>query len=344
VEKAVNNDLPMVSVIIPIRNEEEHISRCLESVLRQDYPKGLMEVLVIDGMSNDRSRQILDEMGVQYPQRFKVLDNPQMLTSCGLNRGIKAATGDIIVRVDGHTVIAEDYISQSLACLETTQAQCVGGPMVAKGRGLMGQAIALAICSSFGMGDAIQHYSDKECCTETVYLGVFPRNVFDELGLYREDFACNEDDEHIYRLRKNGGRIFFTPKIRSVYYNRTSIVALFRQYYRYGLWKVRVAQTHPRMMLWRHFVPPAFAFCLILPVLLAIPWPLLGVISPLFLVLYTLVAMVFAVSLSVNLGWKYCIPITGAFFTLHFAYGVGFLVGLIRFSHYFSSAVKENGR
>jgi len=254
--------LPFVSIIIPMMNEEKYISQCLQSIVKQKYPKELMEVLVIDGMSEDSSRRIVMEFSKRYPY-IVLLDNVKRKTTFALNKGISESKGDIIIRVDAHCYLEPDYIIQCIEALRRSKADNVGGLMRPIGINFIGRAIALAMSSPFGVGGGKFHYKENEMFTDTVYLGAYKREVFDKIGMYDEELHYSEDDELNYRLLKGGGKIFLTPKIRSYYYCRSSIPSFWRQYYNYGYGKVRTLRKHRGLASWRHFVPPAFVLSLI---------------------------------------------------------------------------------
>ena len=191
----------------------------------------------------------------------------------GLNLALAAAEGEIIVRVDGHTNIEADYVRWCVEALERTGATNVGGRMDAVGRGRFGEAVAAATSSPFGVGGARFHYSNTEEWADTVYMGAWPRWVFEEIGLFDEELVRDQDDEFNYRLREHGGRILLSPKIKSVYSNRSNPLALWKQYFQYGFWKVRVLQKHPKQMRPRQFAPPLFALCLCLCLCLTVIFP-----------------------------------------------------------------------
>lgn len=262
--------MPFVSVVIPMRNEAAWVDRCLGSVLDQDYPPDQMEVLVAEGMSTDDSPQRLAELAARDP-RLRVIENPGRIVPTGLNLAIAAARGEVIARVDAHTVLERDYLRRGIEVLLRTEASNVGGPMVCLGGSPVAEAIASAMESRFGIGAAF-HFADREMECDTVYMGMWPRQVFEEVGLFDEELVRNQDDELSYRIRKAGGRIVLTPEMRSRYQNRESWKALIRQFWQYGLWKVRVLQKHPRQMSFRHFVPPVFQAGVVLLALLGLWW------------------------------------------------------------------------
>ncbi|HEY2773601.1 MAG TPA: glycosyltransferase family 2 protein [Candidatus Binatia bacterium] len=259
-----------ISVIIPMRNEQDWIERCLGSVLAQDWPRDRMEVLVADGMSSDESPRLLDALAARDP-RVRRIDNPGLIVPTGLNLAIAAARGEVIARIDAHTVIERDYLRRGIELLERTGASNVGGPMVCRGGGPIATAIAAAMASRFGIGAAF-HYANEERDCDTVYMGMWPREVFERVGLFDEEFVRNQDDELSYRIRKAGGRIVVSPLMRSLYQNRESWKALARQFFQYGQWKVRVLQKHPRQMSVRHFVPPLFQAGSLLLVVAGLVW------------------------------------------------------------------------
>ncbi|MGE3664954.1 MAG: glycosyltransferase family 2 protein, partial [Pseudonocardia sp.] len=255
---------------MPVRNESAFIDRSLGAVLAQDYPAELMEVLVADGMSDDDTRAAVTALAGAHPAHtVEIVDNPGRIVPTGFNAALDRAKGEVIVRVDGHCVIAPDYVSQCVVALADSGADNVGGRMEAVGSGRVAQAVALATSSPFGVGDSLFHYATGEHWVDSVFLGAWPREVFDRIGPFDPELVRNQDDEFNYRLRSHGGRILLTDRIRSEYYNRGSLAKLFSQYRQYGWWKVRVLQKHPKQMSARHFVPPAFVAGLVGGALLA---------------------------------------------------------------------------
>ena len=318
---------PLVSVVIPMRNESNHIRPCLDSVVAQDYPTDRLEILVVDGDSDDDSLAVL----ATYGPRIRVLHNPHRIVPTAMNIGIRAARGEVIARVDGHTVLAPAYLRIGVEALRRTGADNVGGAMHAVGGGPMGDAIALAMGSRFGIG-AYFHFGTAECETDTVYMGMWPRAAFARMGLFDEELVRNQDDELNYRLRKLGGRIVLVPAMQSRYQNRQSLRALVRQFFQYGIWKIRVLQKHPRQMSWRHFVPPAFVFAAGAGVVVAATmrsgvWVLAAVIGA-----YGAALTAAAASVARRHGWRHFGRLVVAFAGIHVSWGAGFLVGAVRFA------------
>ena len=259
-------DAPFVSVVLPVLNEERFIEACLTSVLTQDYPPDRYEVIVADGGSTDRTREIVSAIAAR-DARVRLIDNPGRMQAAGLNRAIAASTGDVIARQDGHAEWASDHLRRSVALLLATGADNVGGRQEAIGDGASERAIAHAMGSPFGVGGARFRYSEEEEEMPTVFLGTFRRSAFERVGLFDEAYPPHEDYELNERIRSTGGRIIFSPDIRTRYHVRSGLTALGRQYYRYGRGKVRVARASPGVIRPYHLAAPALV--LAIPVIAA---------------------------------------------------------------------------
>ncbi len=325
-------NLPLVSVIMPVRNEAAYIERSLGSVLGQDYPADRLEILIVDGMSSDGTREYVAATRAIRPN-LRLLDNPRGIVPPGLNIGIAQAGGDIIVRVDGHCEIAPDYVRRCVEHLLTDGVEAVGGPIETIGETDEAQAIALAMSSWFGVGgSAFRTINDRPMLVETVAFPAYRRETLHRLGPFDEQLVRNQDDEYNYRLLKSGGRILLSPDIRSRYYSRGDLRKLWRQYYQYGFWKVRVMQKHPRQMRWRQFVPPAFVAALLGSAVLGSVWRPFRWLSGLIAALYALADMAASLSLGRAHGREYIPRLLLIHPILHLSYGLGFLVGLARAS------------
>ena len=322
----------MITIILPIRNEAMYIAKVLDAILRQDYPPEQIEILVVDGISNDGTREIVATYEQNHPA-IKLIDNPKRIVPTGMNLALRFSKGDTIIRVDGHTLIAPDYLSQCIKALEDTGVDNVGGRMRAIGTTAFGRAVAKATSHPFGIGNSKFHYSDKLEEVDTVYMGAWPRRVFEEIGLFDEELVRNQDDEFNYRIREAGGQILLHPSIKSLYTVRSTPGALWKQYFQYGYWKVRVMQKHSRQMSLRQFVPPTFVLSIIVSIVLALTstwgWLLLTVIAG----LYLFVNFGYSLSIAVKNSWRMLglLPIT--FTIIHISYGSGFLTGLIKFAN-----------
>ncbi len=323
---------PLVSVVIPMRNEQASIGDCLESVLAQNYPAAKMEVLVVDGDSTDESAAVVRGFEERTGGQVRLLFNPARIVPPGLNLAIREARGEIIVRVDGHTRVSPDYVRQGVETLLRTGADNAGGAMTAVGGGVLGDAVARVTSSRFGVGSYF-HFGTEECEVDTVYLGMWPRDVFARIGLFDEELVRNQDDELNYRLRKAGGRIVLNPAIQSRYQNRQSFRHLAKQYFQYGMYKVRVLQKHPRQMSWRHFVPPLFVLGLAAMAVLAPFYTPAAVLGGAGAVAYLVAIGLLAANLSARDGFRAWAAAWAGFAIVHFSWGAGFLIGIVRFGH-----------
>ncbi len=234
------NPLPFVSSLVPARNEAKFLADSLDSILSSDYDPDQMEILVLDGMSADGSVEI----AARSP-RVRILQNPNKIVSSGLNIGIREAHGEIIIRMDAHTTYAADYVHRCVELLQSTDASCVGGPQRPVGKDFMGEAIAAATSGAFGTGGARFRISSSQEWVDTVYLGAWRKQTLLEIGGFNEEMVVNQDSELNNRIRKQGGKILLDPGIRSEYRVRGSLGALGRQYFRYGLWRVKNIRLHP---------------------------------------------------------------------------------------------------
>ena len=326
----MSGTLPTVSIIIPCRNEKGHIEACLRSILAQESPSEGFEVIIADGMSEDGTRDILKRLADE-DSRIRVIDNPGRIVSTGLNTAIRAARGQIIARMDAHTEYAPDYICQCLAVLQETGADNVGGPARTESKGYMQSAICAAYHSPFAVGGARFHNIEYEGYVDTVTYGCWPREVFDRVGFFDEELGRNQDDEFNLRLMRAGGKIWQSPRIRSWYRPRASLGALFRQYMQYGYWKVRVIQKHRLPASPRHLVPGIFVLLLIVLSLLSLRWPLAGSCWLALVGLYFLCSIAASVQASTRHGWQLFPVLPLVFACYHFAYGYGFLRGILDF-------------
>ncbi len=320
---------PLVTVVMPMYNEQKYVSTCLKSLVEQDYDQNALEILVIDGMSSDSSRAIVLEWCQKYPH-ITLLDNPKRIIPAALNIGIKAAHGDVIARVDAHSFVTTDFVSKCIECMQKSGADFVGGPLQYVSQSFMAKTISLAVSSPFGVGNSSFRYSKKEQFVDTVAFGAYRRVVFDRIGLFDENLVANEDYELAYRIRKTGGRIFLSPTIQSFYHNRASLPELWRQYFRYGFWKVRMLCKHPASIAPRQVVPPVFVLSLLLALLLGV---FLKGFAYLFLVIVSIyLIFLLAASLLVvfKKGCQYLPFLPFAFMCLHIGWGAGFLWGLFR--------------
>jgi GT2 family glycosyltransferase len=320
---------PIVSMVIPMRNEKDHIGNCLQSIIDQDYPGEQVEILVIDGMSTDSSRSIVAGFAERYPN-VRLLDNEKKITPVAFNIGIKNARGSIVAIMGAHCSLAPDYVSTCVHYLSTREADCVGGPIQSIGEGFWGEAISLAMSSPFGVGDAHFRYSHQERYVDTLAFGAYRCEVFDKIGLFDEKLVRNQDYDLNYRLRKAGGKILLTPAIKSHYYTRASLKKLWSQYFQYGFWKVQMLRKHPRSARVRQLVPPLFALTLLLSGALSAFSSLAAWVFALVIASYSSLSLVFSFSIAARKGWQHLPTLPVIFACLHLSWGLGFLYSLAR--------------
>lgn len=321
-----------LTVIVPCRNERAHIAETVERLTSQ---RGLgteftAELLFVDGLSDDGTREILDEYADQGALR--VIDNPRRTTPCAFNLGIQSARGERICIVGAHARIADDYLAACLRTSRETGADNVGGPWCAVGHGRTGEAIALGFQSPIAVGGARSHDPNYRGAVDSVWGGCYRRDVFERIGLFDEELVRNQDDELNLRLTRAGGRIWQSPAIRYGYVVRGSLRGLFGQYAQYGYWKVRVIQKHHVPASWRHVVPGAFVATTAALVLLAPFSHAIRLALAVDVVAYLVVIAIgtlFGARRARHPGVALLLPAVLA--TFHVAYGYGFLRGIADF-------------
>ena len=312
-----------VSVILPVLNEEEYLAHAVSAILGQDFD-GDMEVVLAIGPSKDKTMEIAKELA-KKDNRVKIVENPSGRTAAGLNLAIQNSIYPIIVRVDGHANIPVDYISIAVGLLETTGAVNVGGIMAAEGQTEFENAVASAMRSPLGVGAAKFHTGGSAGESDTVYLGVFKREALLAIGGFDEHFTRAQDWELNYRLRQNGGKIYFDPRLTVTYRPRRSLLALSKQYFEYGRWRRVVSRTHKGTINLRYLAPP-------FTVIGTITSLIAGIFQPIFFIpaaVYGLF-LVFA-SLKIGKSIKERIYLPAILITMHMSWGVGFITSTRRF-------------
>ena len=325
--------VPSVSVIVPCRNEERYIARCLDSIAATDYPRERLEVLVVDGVSEDRTRAMVADYGARYPF-IRLLDNPGRIPPTAVNTGIRAARGEILVRVDAHGVYPPNYIPELVAALEHTAADSVGGVLVTLPANdtAIAQAIAIAMSHPFGVGNSYFRVGVREPrWVDTIAFFCCRRETFDRVGLFDETLARDEDSEFNGRLIQAGGRILLVPHVTAQYYARDSLRQLARMYHQYGNSKPLVARKLGRVTTVRQLVPAGFVTTLAAATL-ALPWvPGAGALLLSAAVPYLLAVAACAIGAGLRRGGLRTAAALGlAFPIVHVSYGLGFLQGALK--------------
>ena len=321
--------LPFISVILPVRNEEKFIAACVDSIFSQDYPAELMEVIFVDGRSEDRTVAMLKEMQKVHPQ-IVVLDNPNRTVPYAMNIGIRASTAEIIVRLDAHAEYPSDYIRLSVETLLTVDCDNAGGVCETRGRGFMGGAIAAMLATPLGVGNSSFRIANEDKYVDTVPFGCWHKALFDRIGGFDERMTRNQDNELNHRIRKSGGKVYLNHNIRVLYYCRATIKGICRMGYMNGKWNVITMTLVPGSMGVRHFVPLAFVVSTIGLVLLTLLTRsmLFGGLLALEWGAYLLLDFFYAYQIAKEKGAKF-FPVEVILYpAFHFAYGTGSLVGI----------------
>ncbi len=318
IPELIGSPLPAISVILPVLNEESHLEGAVLSVLSQDY-RGPLEIILALGPSRDRTNEIATKLASQ-DNRVKLLDSPTGKTAAGLNLALAASKSPVVVRVDGHAQIPNNYISLIVEILNKTGAVNVGGVMAAVGTTAFERAVAGAMRSPLGVGASRFHTGGEAGEVDTVYLGAFRREALVAIGGFDERFTRAQDWELNFRLRENGGVIYFDPRLHVTYRPRSSVSALAKQYFEYGRWRRVVSRRHSGTINYRYLAPPfalvGFSVSLVLGVLFSSIFFIPALVYLLFVVLASL-------KISTSIG-EYLLLLL-VIPTMHFAWGAGFI-------------------
>lgn len=325
---------PFISIIIPTYNEAAHIGRMLDDIAGQDYDPSRYEVLIADGRSSDRTREIAGEHAAVRPG-IKIIDNPGRFVPFGLNLAIKQSAGEIIVRMDAHSRYPKDYLSSLIEWGDRLGADNVGGVWITlpSNDSVKARAIALALTHPLGVGDAIYRLGGSKVKeVDTVPYGCYPKRVFDKIGLFDEQLLRNQDDEFNARLKRSGGKIFIIPGIKIEYFARENFSKLGKMYFQYGYFKPLVNKKIKIPANVRQLAPAAL---ILLPLIMAgmawwnagFAWMAAGMV-----VFYLLVVAGVSILLSAGKGPGLFANLTGSFLTIHFSYGWGYLRGIWDFN------------
>jgi len=320
-----------VSIIVPCYNEEKRIGFLLDAVCAQTYPLSKMEVIIADGHSTDRTREVIGAFQRAHPDlRVCVLDNDARTIPAALNRAIAASSGAVIVRLDGHSAPHPDYVENCVAALEAGKGDSVGGVWEIRPGADTWQARAIAVAAAhpLGVGDALYRHAKTAASVDTVPFGAWRRALSDRIGGYDESLLVNEDYEFNARIRRSGGKIWLDPAIRSIYFARSTPGALSRQYFRYGFWKWRMLRRYPATLRWRQALPPLFVLSLVAGLVLAPFWRPAGWLVGFELLAYFGILGLFGLRSAVQrrqAALLFGLPL--AITIMHLSWGSGFLVG-----------------
>lgn len=326
------NNLPFVSIIIPCRNEEKYIEKCLDSVIGQDYPKENLEVLVIDGDSEDKTREIVRDFSLKYPF-VRLLENPRRFTPFGLNIGVKESRGEYIIRMDSHAEYPKDYVSKCLEYSKESGADNIGGvikTLPAKSD-IFARSIAKVLSHPFGVaGSYFRLGSQNPRWVDTVFGGCYKREVFDKIGFFNEKLIRSQDIEFNKRLRKAGGRILLVPEIVVTYYPQTKLSAFFKHNFFDGVWTIYPLKFGIRIFSFRHLIPLFFVLGFLASLILGF-FSLWG--KAIFILIfgaYLLLNLFFSFRVALRENPKFFFVLPFTFFSRHFGYGLGSFWGMVK--------------
>ena len=323
---------PRVSIIVPCYNEQATIRELLEAIYQQSYPRADMEVVIADGLSEDATRQEIAGFQKEHPDlTVRVVDNTARTIPAGVNRAILASFGEIIVRADAHSRPYHDYVERCLYALDAGLGDNVGGVWDIKpgGKSWVAKSIAVGAAHRLGVEDPGYRIGAQASTVDTVRFGAFRRTLIDKVGLYDESLLTNEDYEFNTRIRRSGGRIWLDPEIVTVYYARSTLGDLARQYWRYGFWKFRMLRRYPNTLRWRQALPPLFVASLVGLTLLAW-WTLAAWLLTFELALYGTVLLLAGLLSALRHRRIYLfIGLPLAIATMHLFWGAGFLWSML---------------
>jgi glycosyltransferase involved in cell wall biosynthesis len=318
--------VPHVTIVVPCRNEERYLVECLDSILACDYPADRLEVLVVDGMSDDGTRAMLGEYAARHPI-VRMIDNPRRITPVALNLAIRAARGDVIVRMDAHVVYPKNYVSRLVAALDEFSADNVGAVLktLPANQTAMGKAIAIGMSHPFGVGTSYFRIgTDQPRWVDTIAFFCIRRATFDRVGMFDEELIRHQDGEFNARLIKAGGRILLIPDVVSYYYARATLRQVGRMFYQYGYFKPLVAKKLGRFMTVRQLIPPGFVLGLLATGLAALLWKPAFLLFALVAGSYAAVVLGSAVQTALKEGPAVGLALAAVLPVIHVSYGTGF--------------------
>jgi glycosyltransferase involved in cell wall biosynthesis len=326
------SQLPYLSIIIPARNEEKYIYSVLESVKAQNYPSEHYEIIIADGCSDDQTRRRIDDFMRDHPgMRIIVVENEQKIVPFALNKSIKKAVGNVIVRLDAHSVYPTDYLSRLVNGLKEHNADNIGGVFntLPHDESHLSISIAFAMSHPLGVGDSLHRIGGTKVReVDSVPYGCFKKEVFDRIGLFDEELVRNQDDEFNGRMKKAGMKVLMLPDLKIDYYARESLVKLFRMFYQYGLFKPLAVSKLRQIPSFRQLVPPGLVVYLFAGFILPFLRAEVSIIYGILLGIYLLMIFGVALNYSIKSSLKRFPLVVSAFIIMHFSYGLGYLKGL----------------
>ena len=335
------SNLPFVSIIVPCYNEEKTIQHLLNGIFSQTYPRDKMEVVISDGLSTDGTLQTIQAFQQNHQGlQIRVVMNQARTIPSGLNQAITESRGEIIIRLDAHSMPIPEYVQRCVSALQSNKGTNVGGVWEIRSGSTtwIAESISLAAAHPLGVGDAMYRLNAKAGAVDTVPFGSFYKSLIQKIGGFDETLLANEDYEFNTRVRESGGVVYLDPEIRSIYFSRSTLKQLAVQYFRYGFWKLKMLKRYPHTLRWRQALPPVFVLSLFMWVVLSLWLPIAFYILVLQLFLYFFVLGLAGIRLAFSKKKGYLIfGIPLAIATMHITWGAGFLFSGI------SSLFAKNG-
>lgn len=334
-DAAIEHELPYISALVVTRNEKDFIEKCLLSLLNQTYPNNCYEIIIVDGMSTDGTKQIIQNTLNDYNRvhnekeaiKFSIYDNPKKILASGWNIAVKQAIGKYVVRIDAHAYVDHDFLHKSvLVMMNVKDASCVGGAMQTISDNKTGKIITEALTSPFGVGGAKFRYMNSSGYVDTVAYGLYSKSVFDQIGYFNEGLVRTQDNDLHRRMRDAGMKFYYDPEIKSYYYSRNTLKKLCQQQFQNGKWTMINFRSRPGKMSLRHFIPFCFVMTVITLMLLGVIYPLFRVPVVSVILTHLICGLVFAIKRTRIMSHIVKLPII--FMLIHICYGIGSICGL----------------
>lgn len=333
-------EYPFITAMIVVRNEEKYIGKCFRSLLEQNYPSDKYEVLLIDGLSEDKTLTVAMETEKNYAYRktnngtskisVRYLENPKKILAAGWNIGIKEAKGEYVVRIDAHGYAEKDFISRSVeTILKVTDATCVGGTINTEPISEKGRIIADVLSSPFGVGNSKFRYSQKEQYVDTVAFGLYKKSIFSKVGYFDETLKRNQDNDMHRRIREYGGKFYLNPEIKSTYHPRETIRSMVKQGFQNGKWNIITFRKSKNSVSIRHLVPLFFVVGIISLSILGLWFKPFWILLISILSLHLILGLTFALLKSRKVNHVMMMPIL--FLLFHLSYGLGSITSILNF-------------
>ena len=320
---------PFVSIIVPCYNEETTIRHLLDAVLVQTYPLEKMELIISDGMSTDHTSDVIVSFQKEHPLlAIHVIENSKRTIPSGLNQAIRESSGEIIVRLDAHSMPIPEYVERCITAHQLHKGDNIGGvwEIRAGDETWIAESISFAAAHPLGVGDAMYRLNAKAGVVDTVPFGSFHRALIEKIGEFDETLLANEDYEFNTRVRESGGIVWLDPSIRSVYFSRSTLGKLASQYWRYGFWKYKMLKRYPHTLRWRQALPPAFVMALIILIVLSLFVEIARYLLVAQLLIYFLILGLAALKLAVEQRKSFLVVgLPLSILTMHVSWGAGFL-------------------